>query len=326
MKKRRIRGTLAVLTLLILLLPSCIIKKIPRHYSGGPVMGTFCDLTFIPSFGLKPDQFYLSSVLERMYYLENLWSIYRKESELSTLNRMGKVKASPETLFLIREAEKVSRISDGAFDITVSPLMSAWKEAEKKGRPPDLKPIIPLVDYRKIKVEKDGTVSFLKKGMAIDPGGIGKGLAVDAGVSVLKSSGVKSGLVNLGGNIFGFGEGPHRGRWKVGIRNPKGEGVIYSVMIRNQGVSTSGNYERFLEVNGKKYSHILDPRQGLLARYPESVTVVAPTAGLADGLSTAFFVLGPEKGMAITQKMPGVEAFFIMADGRQYATKGFPFP
>lgn len=312
-----------VLILCSLLFTSCSRKEHPVHYSS-LIMGTFCDLTFIPAPGTNPENI-ANAIFNRMRYLESLWSCYRPGSEISRLNREGRIKSSPETRSLLKNAREISRISDGVFDITVAPLMSAWREAEKAGEPPDLKPLLSLVGYQKLKIEEDGTVYFLKKGMAIDLGGIGKGAAVDEAVSLMKSYGVKSGIVNLGGNLYAFGAGPHQGKWKVGIQNPSGEGVIGAVLIKDRGVSTSGNYQRYFEIGGKRYSHVLNPKTGSLeGNYPEGVTVIAPTALLADGLSTALTVLGPEKGIILAEETPGVEALVIMPGQTFHTTKGFP--
>jgi len=312
-----------ILVLFVLLFTSCSREEQPVHYSS-LVMGTFCDLTFITAPGTNPDNI-ANAVFNRIRYLESLWSFYRPGSEISRLNREGRIKSSPATRALLKNAREISRISDGAFDITVAPLMSAWKEAEKAGEPPDLKPLLSLVGYQKLKIEEDGTVYFLKKGMAIDLGGIGKGAAVDEAVSLLKSYGVKSGIVNLGGNLYAFGAGPHQGKWKVGIQNPRGEGVIGAVLIKDRGVSTSGNYQRYFEIGKRQYSHILNPKTGSLeGNYPEGVTVIAPTALLADGLSTALTVLGSEKGITLAEETPGVEALIIMSGPVFYTTKGFP--
>ena len=308
---------------LTLLLTSCSGKERARHHSG-IAMGTFCDLTFYPPENSKASEI-SSSVFRRMGYLESLWSIHRKESEIYRLNQTGQVRSSPETRRLLTRSVEISEITGGAFDITVAPLMAAWREAQKTGKMPEVKKLLSLVDYRKIKIASDGTVSFLKSGMAVDLGGVGKGAAVDEAAALLKSYGVKSGMVNLGGNIYAFGDGPRNGKWRIGIQNPKKDGIVNSIIIKDCGVSTSGNYQRYFEIAGKRYSHILNPKTGTLENFPDSVTVMAPDAALADGLSTAFEVLGPEKGMAIAEKIPGVEVLFIMSDGRRIHTKNFPY-
>ena len=311
-----------LIILLIVLLVSCGVKEKKVSYSN-LVMGTFCDLTLTPVPGINSDEI-SARVFERMRYLEGLWSIYQPESEISQLNRRGSIKPSPETLALLEKSLEISRISNGAFDITVAPLMVAWRESEKTGKLPDFKSLVPLVGYQKLVIEKDGTVRFLRKGMAVDLGGIGKGAAVDAAVSLLKSAGVKSGIVNLGGNLYAFGDGPRQGQWKVGIQNPAGSGTLGAISVKNQGVSTSGNYERYFEIKGKRYSHILNPRTGSLLDYPESVTVIAPNAALADGLSTAFTILGPTESISLAETLPRVEALILMPGQKSYRTKNFP--
>ncbi len=315
------RPTLIILS--IILLVSCGAKERKASYSN-LIMGTFCELTFTPVPGVDSNKL-AARVFDRMRGLENLWSIYREGSEVSQLNRKGRIKPSPETLALLEKSLEVSRISNGAFDITVAPLMAAWRKSEKTGKLPDFKSLVPLIGYQKLVIEKDGTVRFLKKGMAIDLGGIGKGTAVDEAVSMLKSAGVKSGIVNLGGNLYAFGDGPRRdGQWKIGIQNPRGSGVSGSISVKNRGISTSGDYRRYFEVGSKRYSHILNPKTGSLPAQPESVTVVAPDAALADGLSTALTVMDPAEAVSLAEKIPEVEAVIIMPGEMCYRTKGFP--
>ncbi len=318
----RRHGGPALIIFLTILLASCGTKEKTASYSN-LIMGTFCDLSFTPVPGIDSDDL-AAKVFDRMRCLEGLWSIYQPESEISQLNRKGRIKPSPETLALLKESLEVSRISNGAFDITIAPLMIAWRESEKTGKLPDFKSLTPLVGYQNVVLDEDGMVRLLKKGMAVDLGGIGKGAAVDEAVSLLKYAGIKSGLVNLGGNLYAFGDGPRQGRWKIGIQNPRGSGSIGSVSVKNQGVSTSGNYERYFEIKGKRYSHILNPLTGSLPDYPESVTVIAPTAMLADGLSTAFTVMGPTDTLSLAERIPGVEALIITTGKKSYRTKGFP--
>ena len=308
---------------LTLLLVSCGAKPETASYSN-LVMGTFCNLEFAPAPGVESDEL-AGRVFERMKRLEDFWSIYKEGSEVSQLNRRGRAKPSPETLTVLKKSLEVSRLSNGAFDITVAPLMSAWRKSEKTGKLPDFKTLLPLVGYQKLAIEEDGTVRFLKKGMAVDLGGIGKGAAVDEAVSLLKSVGVKSGLVNLGGNLYVFGDGPRRGgQWNIGIQNPRGSGSVGAISVKDRGVSTSGDYRRHFEVGSRRYSHILDPRTGSLPDVPESVTVIAPDAALADGLSTAFAVMGPAEAVSLVETIPGVEALIIMPGQKAYRTNGFP--
>ncbi|MFH2069503.1 MAG: FAD:protein FMN transferase [Candidatus Omnitrophota bacterium] len=315
-------GWRPAIILLTILLVSCGAKEEKASYSN-LIMGTFCDLAFTPVPNTDSSEI-AAKVFNRLRYLESLWSTYQKESEVSQLNTKGRLKPSPETLALLKKSLEVSRISNGAFDITVAPLMTAWRQSEKRGKLPDFKSLVPLIGYQKLVIEKGGTVRFLQKGMAVDLGGIGKGAAVDEAASLLKSAGVKSGIVNLGGNLYAFGDGPHRGQWKVGIQNPRGSGALGAISVKNQGVSTSGDYQRYFEVDGKRYSHILNPRTGSLTDYPESVTVIAPDAALADGLSTAFTVMGPTDAISLADTIPGVEALIIMPGPKSYRTKGFP--
>jgi len=303
------------------------VSRKPRLYrASGLVMGSFYTLEFSRPAGIPPEAA-ARHVRERLAELERRWSPYNPESEISRLNRTGRLAGvSPETRRLLELSAEISRRTGGAFDITVGPLIEAWRNAEKTGRPPDLKKLLPLVDYRRVRLTGTGEGRLERKGMRIDPGAIGKGLAVDEAVRILRRDGVPSGLVNLGGNLYAFGPGPDRGLWTIGIQDPFGPGEKGRLRIRDQGVSTSGTYQQWFQVGQKRFSHIVNPGNGELKSPPRSVTVLAPGAGLADGLSTALEVLGPEAGLALLESIPGTSALIIMDDGRVIRSRGLDWP
>lgn len=288
------------------------------------LMGTWVEIQIIHPQPRKASPV-MGKAFQRMKELENLLSTYKEKSEVSLLNREGKIKASPSTLRVIKEALKFSRLSQGTFDPTVKPLVDLWKRARKKKTLPsgeEIQTRLRLVGWKRVKV-KGEKIFFEKKGMKIDLGGIAKGFIVDEAVKVLKKEGIENALVNVGGDLYALGKGKGGG-WKIGIRHPRKEGEIIGVLrVENQGVATSGDYERYFTLQGKRYSHLIDPRTGRTCQnIPASVTVIAPDSTTADALSTAIFVLGPEEGIKLVEEIPGVETLIILEDGRKFASSG----
>lgn len=305
--------------LLVLLHRSAVRAPVSRH--GRLLMGTACEISFLVPPGADPGRVAAAGFAE-IERLENLWSLHCPDSELSLLNRAGRAAVSPETRELLRLAGEISRLTGGAFDITVKPLLDAWRAGEAAGTVPDHAPLLPLVDYRGLAVEGD-EARFRQEGMQADPGALGKGLAADLAAEKLRSLGVKAGIVNIGGDMAVFGPGPHRGRWRIGIRCPRGDGLLGTLWLTDRGVATSGDYRRYFEIAGRRYSHIVDPRSGRLAEPPQSVTVVAPGAGAADALATAAAVLGAEAAVELFDGLEGVEGLVVAPGGTVFASAGF---
>lgn len=263
-------------------------------------------------------------------HLDGLLSAFSEQSEVSLVNRsagIAPVKVSAETLELTAMALDVAEKTDGAFDITIGAESVLWDFVTKR-RPDDavIRERLGLVNYRLVRIDKKQSTVFLpKKGMRIDLGAVAKGYAADKAVEELKRQGLAAGLVAVAGDIRGYGRKPDRSGWSVGIRNPRMTGRDDEIMavleLRDRAVSTSGDYERYFILDGKRYHHILDPGTGYPAAGCRSVSVVAPMGAGADAFSTAVFVLGPEKGMAVLE-MAGLEGVIVDKDGRVRATPG----
>ena len=273
--------------------------------------------------------------------LDYLMSNYKKESVLSELNKnasAGPADCNNELAYVIEQALQYSDITDGAFDITIGPLMKKWGFFKKQGRIPgkeELASVLKSVSYKNIIIEEKvkkslsknpvtvKTVFFKNTDTQIDLGGIGKGYAVDMAARVLKQNGINSALINFAGNIYTFGTPPGKESWVIGLQHPReSEGLLGSFEIKDKAVSTSGDYEKFFTIEGKRYSHIIDPRTGNPVKGIVSVTIVTDNATRADALSTGVFVLGPEKGMALIEKLPDVEGIIIYEDaGSKLSTK-----
>jgi len=234
--------------------------------------------------------------------LDRMLSNYRPDAELAGVNRLAAqrpVKVTPELFDLLWQCREYSRESEGAFDITVGPLMRVWGFFKGTGRLPgreDVAKALRKVGYRNVILDRETrTVRFAQPGVELDPGGIGKGYAVDRMVDVLKDNGITSALVSAGGSsIYALGTPNNNGKgWEVKIRDPKdNRRTLKDVYLKNQSMSTSGSYEKFFRAQGRIYSHIMDPRTGYPARGVLSVSVIAPTTLASEGWTKPYFILG----------------------------------
>jgi len=253
------------------------------------------------------------SVFAEMRRYNDLFSIFSPNSEVSRLNTLGKNKVSLDLLALIRQAEEISRRTDGAFDITIYPLMKIWGFYDQKYTIPpnsEIKKAQQLVDYKKVRTAADSV--YLSPETKIDLGGIAVGYSVDKACEMLKSLGIKKGLIDAGGEIRVFGNIDY----KIGIKHPRENKVMEVVTIKEQAIATSGDYGNYFETGGRRFSHILDPRTGYPAEGVMSVTVIGQKTVICDALATALFVLG-ERGEAILKRFPGYRAIVYLGDGRR---------
>ncbi|MBC2258436.1 FAD:protein FMN transferase [Listeria booriae] len=255
-----------------------------------------------------------------------------KTSEVDKVNLAAgekPVKVNDDVYYLIQEGLKYSESSGGSFDITIGPLTSLWHIGFDDARKPSQAEIdakLPLVDYKKVKMnDADKTVYLEEKGMELDLGAIAKGYIADEVAKVLDANGVTTAIIDLGGNIIVKGGSPKGGDWVVGIQDPfESRGtVIGTIPEANKSIVTSGIYERYLEVDGVKYHHILDPKTG----YPfnndiAGVSIISKKSIDGDGLSTATFSKGIQGGMAFIETYKDVEAIFVSKEKKVYITSG----
>ena len=271
-------------------------------------------------------------VEDRVRELENKMSTKIATSEVSKINDnagIDKVKVSDDTYTVIKEALKYGKISKGKFDITVGNLVDLWgigTENEKVPSKEEIQKALATVDYNKVEIDDNNKTVFLKdKGMKIDLGAIAKGYVADEIVKILEKDGVKSAIINLGGNVYVYGNKGGK-NFKIGIRNPLSPdpndylGIYQS---QNESVVTSGVYERFFEKDGKRYHHILSTSDG----YPIdnnliSTSIITKSSMDADALSTTTFALGLEEGLKLIENTKNTEAMFITADKKIYMTSG----
>lgn len=247
----------------------------------------------------------VDEAFEEVRRLDRMMSNYRPDSELSRLNReagVREVEPSQELFRLLDRCDGYSRASDGAFDITVGPLMKIWGFYKGSGRLPhraEIRGVLARIGYQKVVLNRQaGTVRFAQQGMELDPGGIGKGYAVDRIVAILKERKIDAALVSAGSSsIYALGAPPDQKGWKISIRHPRDlRQAVEEVELTNQSLSTSGTTEKFFRAEGKTYSHIMDPRTGYPAQGVLSVSVIAPETLDSEAWTKPFFINGRQWG------------------------------
>jgi thiamine biosynthesis lipoprotein len=282
----------------------------------------------------------IDAAYKRIDEIEQMASASIDTSDVSKISQAaGKeyVKVHPEIIKMIETSVKYSKLTDGAFDITVGPLIKLWAIGTPDERVPsdsEIKAKLPLVGYNNISInEQDSSVKLLKEGMSIDLGGIAKGFAADEVLKVLKDYDIKSAIINLGGSsVYTLGQKPDGTLWSVGIQHPRKEksaGYLGVLKMPQQALSTSGDYERFFIKDGKRYHHIINPATG----YPADVGVMSDTIlidssipdcnMLADLLTKATFVSGVDKGLKIIDSIPGVSCLAVTTDNKIYKSAGW---
>jgi len=261
----------------------------------------------------------MSLAFEEIRRIDGLMSVYNPDSEVSRINEAAgesAVRVSDDTLEVMNESLRIARLTDGALDITVAPLMELWGFGNGENRvPPDdeLQEKLKLVDYTKVLVDADSSTARLDlPGMRIDVGGVAKGYAVDNAIRVMKEAGIRNALISAGGDIYGLGAPPGKESWRIGIRHPRDRTDLLGILeLKDRAVATSGDYENFFEVDGKRYCHIMDPETGRPVQGIMSVTIIADTAAEADALATAVFPLGADKGMKLIESLEGVDGIIV---------------
>jgi len=280
----------------------------------------------ISSYGSDKDK--ISKAIESSFReierIENLFNRFDSSSAISMINRMAgmqEVSVNSEIYDLIKRSIDYSRISGGAFDITVAPLVELWDKAKREKKlpdPEDIKETLKAVGYKNIVLNDERmSIIFVNKDAKIDLGGIVKGYAIDKVKDVLLSFGIDNALINVGGNIYALGSLNDNNKWKIGIRHPRdNKAILYKLELNDRAVSTSGDYERFFILNGRRFSHILNPLTGYPADCIISVTVITPSAEQADVLSTAVFVSGKDRGMELIKSIEKAEVFVFDKDSK----------
>ncbi|MGJ8745062.1 FAD:protein FMN transferase [Polaribacter sp.] len=258
--------------------------------------------------------------IKRIEKLISSWDVNSQTSEINKYAGIKPVKVDVELYNFIERAIGISKLTDGAFDISYASMDKIWKFDSSMKKMPSEKEISASVDkvgYKNIVLDKTKHTVFLKlKGMKIGFGAIGKGYAADKAKELLISKGVSSGIINASGDMNTWGKQPNGNEWKIAITNPLNKNKVFALLpITNGAVVTSGNYEKYVNFNGKRYTHIIDPRTGYPSSGIISVTVFAPKAELADALATSIFVMGKETGVDRINQLPKIECIIIDDQG-----------
>ncbi|OUS31948.1 hypothetical protein A9Q99_01970 [Gammaproteobacteria bacterium 45_16_T64] len=264
----------------------------------------------------------MSWVFDEMRRIDRLMSPYKPKSELALINSqasLGPVTVSPELFRLLQMSVAHGVRSEGQFDITFASIGYRYDYRQSiKPEESEIAQALPAIDFRSIKLESaKNTVMFLHPNTRIDLGGIAKGYAVDLAVDYLIKQGIQHGIVTAGGDSRIIGD--RKGRpWMLGVKSPRGEGHIVTLPVESLALSTSGDYERFFEVDGKRHHHIIDPSSGRSVTGVQSVTIMGPTAMQTDALSTTVFVMGVKKGLAYIEQQSDYSAIIIDDRGKLF--------
>ena len=271
--------------------------------------------------------FFLEKAVEEIARIEALLSTYQETSETNLINKnagLKPVKVSDEVFSLIKRSKKISEITDGTFDITYGSIdQRFWNfDTEMTELPNEVlaRKSIALIDYRNIILNTEEKTVFLKnKGMRIGFGGIGKGYAAEKTKNLLKNLGVKAGIINASGDLSCWGI-PENGKpWTIGIAHPDFAELPFSTLeVTDLSVATSGNYEKFVMIDGKRHSHTINPKTGFPVHGIKSVTVISPNAEISDALATPITILGTEKGLALINQLKDIECIIIDDDNKFY--------
>nr|WP_108808475.1 FAD:protein FMN transferase [Aquimarina spinulae] len=290
-------------------------------------MGSRFDITVVEKDKTTANQS-IDIAVEEIQRIEKLISSWDKNSQTSLINNnagINPVKVDAELFDLIFRAIQISKLTDGAFDISYASMDRIWKFDNSMKKMPseeEIKASVARVGYKYIVLDKKKSTVFLtQKGMKIGFGAIGKGYAADKAKNLLISKGVKAGIINASGDMNTWGKQPDESEWKVAITNPLNKNNAFALLpVVEKAVVTSGNYEKYVILDGKRYSHIIDPRTGYPSTGIVSATVFAPKAELADALATSVFVMGIETGLNRINQLKGIECIIIDDQGNIYTS------
>ena len=271
---------------------------------------------------------YIDIAISEISRIENIISSWNPSSQTSLINKnagVKPIKVDDELFDLIERSLVISKLTDGAFDITYASMDIIWKfDGSMIEMPSDIviKKSVDKVGYENIVLNKKEKTVYLKlKGMRIGFGAIGKGYAADKAKELLKSKGVKAGIINASGDMNTWGKQPNGEDWKVGITNPLDKNKTFALLpISNTSVVTSGNYEKFVEFDGQRYSHIINPKTGYPSSGIVSVSVFAAKAELADALATSIFVMGKNIGIDLINQLKGIDCILVDDKGKVHTS------
>lgn len=292
------------------------------------LMGTVVTVTLYDS----NDESILDKVFNKVKDLESTLSINENGTLVDKINESAgiePVKVDYDTYTVIKKGLEYAKLSNGLFDISVGPIVKLWNiglPEAKVPTPEEIDSKLPLIGYSDVELNDEESTVFLKKqGMMIDLGGVAKGYTADVISDILTEEGVKSAIIDLGGNIFAHGKKVNGDDWRIGIQNPYSDrgDIVGTITVKNKSIVTSGIYERYIEKDGIKYHHILSPKTG----YPyeneiAGITIISDKSSDGDALSTSVFAMGVEEGMKFVNTQEGIDAIFVTKDNKIYITDG----
>ncbi len=296
------------------------------------LMGSRFDITVVAN-SKEEGNTYIDNAINEILRIEKLISSWDAKSQTSLINKNSGIKpvqVDKELFQLIERALKISKLTNGAFDITYASMDKVWKFDGSMTEMPSeesIKKSIEKVGYKNIILNKENHSVFLKlENMKIGFGAIGKGYAADKAKELLQQKGVKAGIINASGDLNAWGKQPNEKDWMVAIVNPLNKEKVFSWLpINNGAVVTSGNYEKYVTLNNTLYSHIINPKTGYPSTGILSVTIFSPNAELADALATSVFVMGVDVGLDFINQLKGVECIIIDKDNKILTTKNIDF-
>jgi thiamine biosynthesis lipoprotein len=292
------------------------------------LMGSRCEITIVADEAEAAER-YIDTVVTEITRIENLISDWRPQTQVSEINRnagIAPVKVDRELIDLTKRALYLSEITNGAFDISFASLQKIWRfdgSMTEMPTPEAVKESVALVGYENIIIDEQNSTIFLKlEGMKIGFGALGEGYAADRCKAMMLAKGVKAGIVNGSGDMNTWGTQPNGKPWTVGITNPVKKNKVFAVFpVHDGAVVTSGSYQKFVLLNGKRYTHIINPVTGYPVSGLSSVTVMGPSAEMANGFSTSIMVLGKEAGLMLIAQHPELSCIMVTDGGKVFASK-----
>ncbi|RYJ42552.1 FAD:protein FMN transferase [Flavobacterium beibuense] len=314
---------------LLLLFTLCFISSYGQiaHKRQLSMLGSPFEVTVVARDTLQANK-YIDLAVAEVKRIENIISDWIPSTQISVINDnagIKPVKVSDELMALVERAIRISKLTDGAFDISYASMDRIWKfdgSMKEMPSPEAIKKSVERIGYQKIILDKENNTIYLKeKGMKLGLGGIGQGYIADKIKELLYANGCTSGLVNVSGDINAWGRQPDGSQWTVGIINPMNKSKVFAMFpLEDSAVETSGSYEKYVMFNGKRYSHIIDPRTGYPATGIVSVSVFAKTTEVADALATSVFVMGVETGLNLINQLKGIECIIVDDQGNIHAS------
>ena len=293
------------------------------------MLGSPFEISVVANDSIKANE-YSNLAINEVKRIENLISDWIPTTQISEINKnagIQPIKVDEEVFDLVERAIKISKLTNGAFDISYASMDKIWKfdgSMKEMPTPEAIKKSVEKIGYQNIILDKENKTIFLKlTGMKLGLGGIGQGYIADKVKELLQSKGCNSGLVNVSGDINTWGKQPNGELWTVGIVNPMNKNKVFATFpLDNSAVETSGSYEKFVTFNGIRYSHIIDPRTGYPATGIVSVSVFSKQTEIADALATGIFVLGVDVGLDLVNQLKGIQCIIVDDKGKIHASKG----